>query len=643
MTMLPLLSAWILGMLVVASLWPRRIVRSELGLILPLGAGVGLGVTSAIYYAASLTPWAGRVSGIFEGGVFCGLMFWTSRQWRLQTATVSADRATDTSPGGERATATERVGFWLLLAAGVIAAGTVGLRVWQSEPYGGWDAWAIWNMRARMLMRWEEAWPAFYAEPSLIWSHPDYPLLVPASVARGWTWLGEESARYSVAVSAAFMLATAGLLGAVLHRLAGFRAAAVGLFLYVATPSILVVAASQYADIPQGFFFLAVLTLFALARSEGRASGLYALMGLCMGLAAWTKNEGLLFAAVTGVMLVADAARRRAWVTLLPVAAGLLVGLLPVLAFKFFQAPSNELISGAGDLWGKFFSGERHEIIARAFWRDGLGFGGWQYSPVALMSVGIVWGLVRGKKDMVCRGGTVVAVSLLLTWAGYYAVYLISPYDLPWHLNTSLGRLYQQLWPAAIFLWCWWVLGDSAEAAHAGSSTKIPGRAARLPWTWLAPGMLAVALATGYGLSLQMKDQEFARLRLSRGEALTAVVGSGWFSLEESSRQRWFWTAGSGAFLLHHEVEGEQSAGTFGFSFGLRSLDRRMVKIMLGDELVWEGTSDLRLQRFEIKGVKLPQVSSELRFVSEAPGVLESASPDARRLAFAVYNFALTP
>jgi len=35
---------------------------------------------------------------------------------------------------------------------------------------------------------------------------------------------------------------------------------------------------------------------------------------------------------------------------------------------------------------------------------------------------------------------------------GYFAVYLITPYDLVWHLSHSLGRLFLQVWPSALFL-----------------------------------------------------------------------------------------------------------------------------------------------------------------------------------------------
>jgi hypothetical protein len=44
------------------------------------------------------------------------------------------------------------------------------------------------------------------------------------------------------------------------------------------------------------------------------------------------------------------------------------------------------------------------------------------------------------------------AAALLLTLAGYFFIYLITPRDIYWHLRFSLNRLFIQLWPSAIFL-----------------------------------------------------------------------------------------------------------------------------------------------------------------------------------------------
>ena len=51
----------------------------------------------------------------------------------------------------------------------------------------------------------------------------------------------------------------------------------------------------QYADVPLAFFILsAVLLLVLYDASERPQRGLLVLSGLAAGLAAWTKNEGLL-------------------------------------------------------------------------------------------------------------------------------------------------------------------------------------------------------------------------------------------------------------------------------------------------------------------------------------------------------------
>jgi hypothetical protein len=43
-------------------------------------------------------------------------------------------------------------------------------------------------------------------------------------------------------------------------------------------------------------------------------------------------------------------------------------------------------------------------------------------------------------------------LALTLTLVGYFAVFLITPYDIHWHLRFSLVRLFLQLWPSTVFL-----------------------------------------------------------------------------------------------------------------------------------------------------------------------------------------------
>ena len=53
------------------------------------------------------------------------------------------------------------------------------------------------------------------------------------------------------------------------------------------------------------------------------------------------------------------------------------------------------------------------------------------------------------------QAARVAFLTLGLMLAAYAGVFLITPADLAWHMDNSLGRLYGQLWPGvllAIFL-----------------------------------------------------------------------------------------------------------------------------------------------------------------------------------------------
>jgi hypothetical protein len=67
----------------------------------------------------------------------------------------------------------------------------------------------------------------------------------------------------------------------------------------------------------------------------------------------------------------------------------------------------------------------------------------------------------------VLPGGAFAILVLALMLAGYVLVYVVTPLDLPWHLQWSLPRLILQLWPLAVFAF---FLGTATpEEAWAGT------------------------------------------------------------------------------------------------------------------------------------------------------------------------------
>ena len=186
----------------------------------------------------------------------------------------------------------------LLVALG--AALYAGILRMLALPHGIMDAFAIWNLHARFLFlggpNWRDGFTAV-----IPWSHPDYPLLLPAAIAHFWTYLGHDDPRVPAALGFTFTFATVGLLFSALSILRGRTQAALAAIALLATPSFIEEGTAQYADVPLAFFFLATVVLICLDdyRPEGRAP-LCArppllLAGLALSFAAWTKNEGLLF------------------------------------------------------------------------------------------------------------------------------------------------------------------------------------------------------------------------------------------------------------------------------------------------------------------------------------------------------------
>jgi hypothetical protein len=343
-----------------------------------------------------------------------------------------------------------------------------------AHPHGdGWDAFAIWNLHARFLFRGGPHWRDGFT-PLLPWSHPDYPLLLPAATAHFWTYLGSDAPIVPALISLLFAFSTVGFLYSALALLRGRTLAMLGTMALLTTPFFIQQATSQYADVPVSFFVLATVALLALRdESSGDAPHsfrLSILAGLATGFAAWTKNEGLLFLCAILLarllLLLPRNHRSRAPSGLLPFAAAVSPAFLLVLWFKHFIALPGDLFSDRATTLQRLLQPSRYWAVLKWYAKDFLRFGHWLLVPgtllVIALYVALYVALSRGRARQPNPGfrssvlvPSVLApsvVALALTLAGYFAVYLITPYDIYWHLRFSLDRLFLQLWPAAIFL-----------------------------------------------------------------------------------------------------------------------------------------------------------------------------------------------
>ena len=322
--------------------------------------------------------------------------------------------------------------LWIAFALSLAIVTYAMSTAWQTNPQGNWDAWAIWNLRARFLAAGDglasRAW-----SPLLSFTHPEYPLLLSGFVAGCWADSGSISNIAPIAASYLFFLA---LLTTVVGGIAALRGTVPGVLAglcLMGIPPVLHEVTSQYADVPLASF-MAGATMFALLDCPATA-------GVLAGFAAWTKDEGLLFLAI---LFAAIAALRRP--RLLRFCYGAAPAAALVLVFKFVIARGTHSLVGAaqGNMTSKLGDWSRVQITGAAMVREIFAWNtGWYHPILPILVLAIV---MRFDRRQMRDGLFSLAIGLALV-LGYFGAYVITPNDLRWQLQSSLPRLFVQVCP----------------------------------------------------------------------------------------------------------------------------------------------------------------------------------------------------
>ncbi|HQZ39239.1 MAG TPA: hypothetical protein PLH72_09380 [Vicinamibacterales bacterium] len=433
---LPVLAVW---------MWTRRMTALSAGTRLAAALGIGLGMGSTLLFLWRLGGGSTATFAVVDPALWVVAIL-------AALALASASTIADTDQPRRGTRHPWRV---LLLILGLSLAGVAGAIVWTRSagmPYGDWDAWAIWNLHARFLADPSLLWLNAFA-PDLAWSHPDYPLLLPGAVARAWVFDPQAGATVPFSIAAALLLATMLVMVSTLHEHRGASGALLALSLLLA-PQFVQIAASQCADLPLGFFTVLAVALLGATHPSAATLGL---AGVAMGMAAWTKNEGLVVAVLLPCLYVWRVYRRVGFSAAHQTATDIVVGLYPMLVvlalFKIFVAPENDLVSGMlrPGVLNYWSDPVRVSFVAREMLTEGLAWGGWPVmGPVLLIPI---VALVRtGPTQRVSDAATSAAALLVAQLAIFFVIYVMTPHSVAWHLQTSWHRLIAQMWPTAV----WW-------------------------------------------------------------------------------------------------------------------------------------------------------------------------------------------
>lgn len=320
-------------------------------------------------------------------------------------------------------------------------------------PHGEWDAWALWNLRARFLFRGLAHWRDAFS-PLLAQAHPDYPLLLPASVLRGWLYTGQETTLVPRAIAWMFTFSTAAVLASGVTVLRGATQGMAAGALLLATTLFVRQGALQYADVPLAFFVVTTVVFLSIANERPQLRrGCLVVAGIAAGSAAWTKNEGAVFLVIVLAVCAVLYALTDGWRESATNMAAMIAGALPFATaaayLKLRIAPVSDvfLTQGSAAASAHLTDTSRYAVILKSFWvaLPELRLGGLHPLILPLLYLAIA----GGNRDRRARSNAISgAAILLLMLCGYAAAYAVTPADLAWQINYSVHRLLLQLWPA---------------------------------------------------------------------------------------------------------------------------------------------------------------------------------------------------
>lgn len=451
---IPFAVATFMGYLLVELLFAGQ-SRPPFMLRLLLGAAAGLGLCAALTFTsfiffdhfkrAYLVAASAVLTAALAGGHVYAFMRFKDAFWKT-------GKFDPTQFAFFAALAVLSVPFWYLV---------------HFYAYGGWDAWAAWNLKAKFLFLGGTQWEGMFDDK--LWrSSPHYPLLLP--LMNVWGWLFQKEPVFQGPCFTAFYT-TMVLVGTLVY---GLWVITKTRFAILAAPMLLLMgfyvklSLSQYADNIVGLYLLAGVVCLVLARLNNQAA-YAALAGFFLGTMSFAKNEGLLAALSILVLAVPyiywknPAEKRHRLV--IGLCAGAAIGFIPFIVFSMLYAPEsltfvNGFTSQAQPVTGlrvKTILGYYTMEVGSPIWRIFAPFiEGLEKADFAdkWNGIWIVLGvsLLMGVKHCLARRQIIIPVFLILYMSAVTFYYIMNTYfPIEWWLQVTLHRIISALLPTVIF------------------------------------------------------------------------------------------------------------------------------------------------------------------------------------------------
>ena len=271
--------------------------------------------------------------------------------------------------------------------------------------------------------------------------------MLPHIINWGWIWLDREAIGWPPLAAFVFLLTAAGIIFWYLRVSTSRFTALIAAAYTLSIPGYLFWSTALYADVPLACLTLISAGLLILAMRTG-GSSLFLLTGFFAASAAWLKNEGILLGLLLTVILIffliPDAripARSKAR-RILAYLAGCQPAFWTCVIFKSLSGTQNFMFdSGSLSSFLQLFAdGEKLRFITAAFLFFQSRFETW-HGLWFLFLAACAGRLIFCKKPAAAPYSEIFAWLVILIQISYMIIFMISPVDIEYHLQTTLTRL----------------------------------------------------------------------------------------------------------------------------------------------------------------------------------------------------------
>lgn len=450
-----LLSLLVIGEILLRALRRDRVDLSRMErFVVTFALGNGAVVLEMFFFILGnlpLTLWALAMPWILVGA---SLLYgwWGRRQPSSLGVSTSSSLGGDALwPSGRR----HAWVWWELLV--VLAIGLTVLDVFVSTlttPFLYLDAIWFWTPKAKLFYQHRfTPFAAFHDFSEFV--HPDYPLFLPLTEVWLFLWMGGVNEYFMKLLSPVYMMLLVLSMWAFVRRFCGQRAALIAAGLLATTPFVLQHGTMAFADLPLAFYYwLATALLLAWFQTP---QPLFLLLGaVFLGLSGLIKNEGLPLivlngCALAGYLVGQRKAGRREIQRALLLFGGVSVGMvLPWLFVRYRMGLESDLsLPSLSSLLPRALQRiwPMAKALAREMFAPSSVLTKWNLAWYLLVLVVVLHGRTLWRSVLRYPALILAGQALVYLW-----IYIITPYNINWHLSSSLDRLLLHGYPLALVL-----------------------------------------------------------------------------------------------------------------------------------------------------------------------------------------------